>query len=361
MPDLKKQKIEGNSSLLLDSLRIIASVIVLAHHATQQWLTTYPNTVKQLEIIAHAAVVVFFVLSGYLIAYTTADNNRGPRQYAVARLSRLYSVLIPALVFTAFVEVVTNIINPHLAAYYSRGSSLPRYALSLFFCNEIGWLSAAPPINGPLWSLSYEFWYYVIFGLLFYRISLWKPFVLPIIACVIAGPKIMLLMPIWIFGFVAYHLSRRQVIVSKSWIFVGFLFAIAGFIVVYMPALPYSIGFKPFFFANSFLKDWLVGIFFALALCSMPYSGASLSVAWVNRLRYAADLSFPLYVFHYPLLVLWQAVFAWRANDIMQMFEATTFAILGSVLIGVFLENQRANWTSLFKYLLNIAKPKANF
>ena len=120
---------------------------------------------------AHAAVVVFFVISGYVIAFTAARRDAGPRHYAVARLSRLYSVLLPALLITAVIEMVGVASNPAVAARYVHAYSWARYGLSAVFGNESGWWSAAPPINSPLWSLSYEFWYYTLFGLWMYRRS----------------------------------------------------------------------------------------------------------------------------------------------------------------------------------------------
>jgi peptidoglycan/LPS O-acetylase OafA/YrhL len=50
---------------------------------------------------SHLAVMVFFVLSGCVIAYTTFQRHPGDVQkYIIARLSRLYSVVIPALILT---------------------------------------------------------------------------------------------------------------------------------------------------------------------------------------------------------------------------------------------------------------------
>jgi peptidoglycan/LPS O-acetylase OafA/YrhL len=353
MNNLKKKTIGVGSSILLDSLRILAAVVVLIHHATQQWLTAYFNVVEQVENLAHAAVVIFFVLSGYLISYTTTGNNRGLRQYAAARLSRLYSIVLPAILLTAIIEFIVTKLNPSLALSYLRGDSLPRYALCLFFCNEIGSISAAPPINGPLWSLSYEFWYYVIFGFWFYRIFNWKSLLLFIGICFFAGTKILLLMPIWMFGFLAYRVPKSIQPTSKSWIFIFILFIFAGLAIIYLPAFPYHLGSKPFFFANQFVKDWIVGMLFSLALWHLPSEDYPLKSKLVGGLRAIADLSFPLYVLHYPLLVLWRAVFGWRTNDIIQMWQAVISVTLLSILIGFFLESYRHTWYRFFMWAIN--------
>lgn len=46
------------------------------------------------------AVAVFFVLSGYFISYVISSAKENAEQYVVARMARIYSVAIPALVIT---------------------------------------------------------------------------------------------------------------------------------------------------------------------------------------------------------------------------------------------------------------------
>jgi len=338
---------------------MLAAFTVLVYHALYQWLNAYPKLLALFNDLSHAAVVVFFVLSGYLIAYTTTSNNRGPRQYAVARLSRLYSMVIPALVITAIVEVLVHFLNPEMAAEYTRGNPVPRYALCIAFCNEIGLFSASPPINNPLWSLSYEFWYYTIFGLWFYRGAQIKSLLFPLIACLIAGPKILLLMPIWLFGFAAYRLPTPRVTAGAAWLLVLGLLLVSGLAVIGLPEFPYVLGYKPFFYANRFVTDWAVGILFALAVWFLPTASVSSGAerAWVKTFRAIADLSFPLYILHYPLLILWRAVFGWRMNDLGQMFIAIIGITVAAGVIGLFLERQRGLWIQFFKWVLGRLKP----
>lgn len=158
--------ITGASSVILDSFRIFPALIVLIYHMFMHFLPLHSFTAS-LAKCAHAGVVVFFVLSGYVIAYTAIQKNRGGKQYMLARFSRLYSIVIPALAITALAEIIVLFISPEISGSMSRGMTLPRYMLSALLSNELWFISAAPPINGPLWSLSYEFWYYVIFGLFF--------------------------------------------------------------------------------------------------------------------------------------------------------------------------------------------------
>src|ERR1700679_1574732 len=101
--------IAGSSSIFLDILRIGAAFTVLYIlrigaaftvlyiHAFDRWFPSLAHAQDKPGEPSHAAVIIFFVLSGYVIAHTTISKNRGAMQYAQARLTRLSSVVIPAL------------------------------------------------------------------------------------------------------------------------------------------------------------------------------------------------------------------------------------------------------------------------
>ena len=352
MSKLQPRIISGGASILLDSMRLGASLTVVFGHALYMWYPNLMPTRYDSGNAPHAAVVVFFALSGYVIAHTTTSNNRGPRHYAQARLSRLYSILLPALAFTALAEFVLLRLAPELAVEFTRGTSWPRYFITGGFLNELWFQSAAPPINGPLWSLSFEFWYYIIFGLWFYRRSGRAGLLLPIGACLIAGPKIILMLPIWLAGVVAYRLPRPQLRASQAW-----LLAVAGLLgaaiaVEYLPPFPFGIGDAPLFYAGQFLTDWVVGLFVAGALWILPTPAVpTVSTRLVNWIRLLADLTFPIYVLHQPALILWRAIFGQRLNDPAQLLVALTSVLAVVVVLSLLLERQRPAWTRFFKWL----------
>ena len=357
MSELKTRVIAGSSSVLLDSLRLGAALIVVYRHALTMWFPSSASVNSEPGNPSHASVVVFFVLSGFVIAHTTTGNDRGPLQYAQARLSRLCSIVLPALLITALIEFLVVRINPSVAAEFVRAPSWPRYLITAGFLNEIWFKSMAPPINGPLWSLSFEFWYYTIFGLWFYRAHSRIGLLLPIAACLIAGPKILLMLPIWLAGVVAYRIPRPGIKPSLAWILIGSALFTAGMAVAYLPPFPTGIGYAPLFFASQFLTDWVVGVFIALALWLLPVPKPNpQSAKWVGWLRRLADLTFPIYVLHNPLLALWQAVVEKKQNDVGQLIQVLLFALITSAILGIILEKQRPIWTKLFKWLLQPAK-----
>lgn len=353
------RNISGNASILLDSLRILAASTVFFRHFYDLWnfpLSGHNATV--LDNFSHAAVVVFFVLSGYLIAFTTTSNKRGKLQYAKARLSRLYSVVAPALLVTAVAQVIIFRINSDLYLHYTRGASWPRFIFSGLFINEIWFFSAAPPINGPLWSLSYEFWYYVIFGLFFYKGKGVKQLIIPVVACLIAGPKILLMMPIWLAGNFSYRLKRPDISSRPSWVLIFLVISAAISLICFLPLLPNPVGTKPLFWAAQFITDWIVGVFFALALWLLPQekvlrADRHTANTFFKNFRKLADLTFPLYVLHDPLLVLCYALLGGASKHSGSKMWLGFFLVLGvCLLIGNYLEKKRYLWSAFFEKLL---------
>ena len=107
-----KNKLSWQTSCLLDVLRLTAALVVFLYHGYNMWFND--DFGKALVHLSHFAVIIFFVLSGYLIAYTTSVNNRGPLQYAQARLGRIYSILLPAIIITAICHVAVFYVDHSL-------------------------------------------------------------------------------------------------------------------------------------------------------------------------------------------------------------------------------------------------------
>jgi peptidoglycan/LPS O-acetylase OafA/YrhL len=348
----KLRSIDSYSSVALDSLRIIAALMVLVFHIFNHWMPLNNSTIL-MSHTAHGGVVLFFVLSGFVIAYSADQNNRGGMKYFQARFSRLYSVLIPALVITGLIQLIVYNLNIDLYSSFTRGPSLPRYILSGLFMNEIWLLSAAPPINGPLWSLSYEFWYYIIFGLFMFRRKGWKWFVPSIIACLLAGPKIFIMMPIWLLGCLAYRSPRPNLSKNILWVLFAVFISLSVVVMCYITPFPFDIreG-HPLSFSSQFITDWLAGICVAGAVWVIPpFEGKATSTSMILYLRKTADITFPLYILHYPLLILYDAFGFRPINSILDLWVPFTCILTAAVLIGIVLERFRPYWTKFFSYV----------
>ena len=74
--------------------------------------------------------------------------------------------------------------------------------------------------NVPYWSVPFEFWYYAIFGAWVFGRGKWR-WLLAGGAALVAGPVILLYLPIWLMGVLAYHLGQRRPLpqpVRRPWI-----------------------------------------------------------------------------------------------------------------------------------------------
>lgn len=165
----------------LDFIRFFAAfLVVLGHarlHAFGQGLRLREVSDNAGEMFiglmssqAHRAVILFFVVSGYLVggklinAYS-ADGDF-MRRYAIDRASRIYTVSIPATIFSASLVLI-------LTLTYGQSYSLTHdnctidfadFLSTTFFLHE-GFI-ASNACNGPFWSLDYEVFYYVWFAVL---------------------------------------------------------------------------------------------------------------------------------------------------------------------------------------------------
>lgn len=156
---------------LLDWLRFLSAfLVVLAHARPHHWVAWAELSTGDYSLVAQAfflltrpgrqAVVVFFVLSGYLVGgrliQRVSDGSFSFYTYAIDRITRIFIPLIPALVLTS------------VCVFLANGGFPSNYAAQLL-CN-IGQLQGVTclPLEGnpSLWSLNYEVWFYVVAGLL---------------------------------------------------------------------------------------------------------------------------------------------------------------------------------------------------
>ncbi len=200
----------SETSLYLDAVRFMAALVVFAGHVGARSIGGGPGW--QASGYGAPAVVVFFVLSGFVIGYVTDSRETSGWDYAIARAARLYSVVVPALVLTALLDGIGAYIVPALYIKTALlGDGAWHLPVSLLFLNEAWSVGITPGSNGPYWSLSYEVAYYVMFGCAFYLRS-WPRMLALLLVASIAGPRIVALLPLWLLGWAAYRACARWTI-----------------------------------------------------------------------------------------------------------------------------------------------------
>ncbi|WP_413743089.1 acyltransferase family protein [Sodalis sp. RH15] len=133
-------------------LRAIASMMVVIYHITIK-AGQYNNSAFQWVHIGQYGVDLFFIISGYIMCFTTSDKNIHFGEFLMLRIKRI----IPLYWAMTTVALIIYIIVPSLVN--SSGGQTSIIASYTLIPNGQKLLVQ----NG--WTLSYEFLFYIIFGL----------------------------------------------------------------------------------------------------------------------------------------------------------------------------------------------------
>ena len=266
-------------------------------------------------------VVIFFVLSGFVITWSV-DRKKEYHfgQYLFDRLIRLWSVVIPALALGLVLDYFGRSIHPQTyVSIFSAEHLELKVLLSGLFLHESWFLSIRPGTNGPFWSLSYEFFYYMIFGTIALLPTLKSKVLAGLTFCIIAGPKILILFPCWLMGYLSYlgcKKFRLNSVVSLV------LLLICGFSLYSILGPRWSswspndfpgLGIAPLFYSAKFLDDYslavLIGVF--LISASRWFTLDAKPSGWIfSFIRNCSKCSFSLYAIHFPLMAIGGALLA---------------------------------------------------
>lgn len=337
-------------SIYLDLVRFLAACLVYLYHSNQRLLV---EAILPASNYGHSSVIVFFVLSGYVITYITDTKENTWTSYSASRLSRVYSVAIPAVVLTLILDAFGRALYPALYSGYPGDQLALRSLASLFFANEIWFISITSLSNVPYWSICYEIWYYAAFGLLTFlpRRAGWVAVAL---LALVLGPKVLLLAPIWGLGVLLYrwHWPKRWSI-GWSWILLAgtFLaiaafhyFGISGTITDGLRDFMGPDRHKEFTFSKFFPADYILGVLVFVNFAAMRNVAPlveRLFLAVEKPVKILASYTFTLYLLHQPFFLFWAAVIRGDAKG-YGYWIATTFLVAVSVgLVGYFTENKR--------------------
>ncbi|WP_339032384.1 acyltransferase [Bradyrhizobium symbiodeficiens] len=310
----------STGSAFLDGARGIAALVVVLGHAKLMLLQD-ARSLPEITVLQKAfyfwtnlgasAVMVFFVLSGFLVGGSVVRaiyrDAFDWRTYAIARASRLYTVLLPALVIGAAIDLLgTHFFgwaSPYHQPHY--GFMLPEsiagninpgtFLGNLFFLQEV----AVPTLgsNHPLWSLTNEGWYYVAFPLLALlvlgRDTGMRKMLLGValaLVLILLPSEVSLLGIVWLMGAVVAALPRRDL---PWWTAVG---ACALFALCLIAASAGVI--------KGLAKDCLSGAVFAfLIYSSLPHMEGAAGPLLRRISGYLSNVSYTLYLVHMPMLV----------------------------------------------------------
>jgi peptidoglycan/LPS O-acetylase OafA/YrhL len=164
---------KNDTSVTLDLLRAVAAQMVCVGHAINFFLGGWPATLPYMQNIG---VLLFFIISGFLITHTLIERSRKPEygfpQFFIDRLARIYSGLIPALILIVIVDGITI----HLTGdeTIARSYNFKTLIANLFMLESyrgiyqslLRWSTFGSA--SPLWTLAIEWHIYMFAGALFF-------------------------------------------------------------------------------------------------------------------------------------------------------------------------------------------------
>ncbi|MEP1144503.1 MAG: acyltransferase [Henriciella sp.] len=362
-------------SIYLDAIRFLASVVVLVSHVGYP---RYSNGdliwIRELNL-GSDAVVLFFVLSGFVIAYTTLAKRRTGATYAKARMSRLYSVLIPALVVTVLCDYVGRTINPEAYAgwWYNGEAVLHQLSRALTFTTQAAGDTLRVGTNGPFWSVAYEAWYYAAFGVAIFMRG-WARIAVLAVMAVFAGLSILLLAPCWLAGMALYKMATGSEAVTlnarAAWMLaIGPWVVYAIFLAVDLPNFLSVITYlamganvtpnEAFGFADEFLWNYVLAGLFAvhfLGVYHLAKEGHWVSPKAETWIRWLAGATFSIYLFHYPVLTLLYAMPGYDAANPLHYGGAGVVTLVICFLLAEISERRLSAWRTIMDKLFSAVR-----
>lgn len=310
----------------LDLIRALAAGAVCVSHLRNLMFVDYRASAgiglagKAFYFVSnygHTAVIVFFLLSGYFVGGSVLRQVEAGtwswQRYLTERMSRLWIVLIPALLLTLFWDRMGIALaggpfylgtegtfdqQINVASHLGQSTLLCNLVfLQTLTCGTYG-------SNGPLWSLANEFWYYMWFPAGYVLLRQRRGFsaiVAGVLALgtIIAFPSLLSGFGLWMLGVVLVllekHFPARSARTGLPW------FTLASG-AVFLAALVLA---RVLLLTN----DWIVGVPCFVFLRCILWENVRLRPASLSRLAVIfSGFSYSLYLTHFSFILFVAAV-----------------------------------------------------
>jgi peptidoglycan/LPS O-acetylase OafA/YrhL len=159
---MQNERVSRHRFLALDSLRGICACLVVFHHFDGN------GPIAKLQLIQQSWLFVdfFFVLSGFVIAFGYSTKLKQPgalRAFVVTRFFRLYPLHLIMLLAMIGFELMRYGAGTRPSIEYAH--SVYSFFTNLFLIHGLN-LHEKVNWNVPSWSISTEWWTYVLYGLI---------------------------------------------------------------------------------------------------------------------------------------------------------------------------------------------------
>lgn len=401
-----------------DGLRALACLAVVFHHLSQflamQEQAPWIQELQSFLLVGNSGVSVFFVLSGYLLSFPFwkkyLDGNSYPdiKQYVFRRAARIMPGYYVAILVSTLLTVLFHIPTEHFWV---------RLIAGITFTSGYHYITLFPNnVNGPLWSISFEVFCYLLMPLFMFALFRWFGkkrsfsksllYWIGVFVLILALNQLIHLFftpgneergwaygwiggakywmpnynPVGFFGhftlgILAAGVSARLLQNSEetNWFksFGGFDYASLGslfcsyallWFVRHMPEFSLSLQNQPFYFP-------LYSLLIAISLCTASQSRWAIKILDNRFFRFTAKISFGLYIWHFVILgissVIWANDFQYMGTKNLGMWMLISCMIIAvSYLIATlsfyFVEKPVLDWSHGKRRILgNISRPAA--
>jgi peptidoglycan/LPS O-acetylase OafA/YrhL len=329
---MEEQRKPKNYLKALTGLRFFAAVYVVLFHHGGSALAAFPKYIYRFSQYGYISVSLFFVLSGFVLAYTYLDSNhKAPidlQRFWVARFARIYPLYLFALIISA-------------PAFVAKFSELGAIRFLLTGVSTVSLLQAWTPWtattwNTPLWAVSVEVFCYFLFPFLSVYINRLRSksiLLLAIFLWILAlfAPAFYLLKPSsWMMlvfiiyapifhipqfligvcaGIIFLRANDRKTDVAPTHLKISLLAGIASvavfILLTQVSGIPYEL-----------LNNGLLSPIFALIICALAYGrGGIARFLSLPFLMLLGEASYAIYLLQNPLLSFLKLILSKAENS----------------------------------------------
>jgi len=306
---------------ILALLRFFLAWVVLSGHLTWYpdasggWVETFD------DFGGKAAVIGFLLISGFSMSASLEREEKG---FYIRRFLRIYPLYFSAVLLSLLIEAVTRG-HVQIGAFSIDGEKSSAALANLFFLQ--GFFVKPMQFDGPLWSLAIEVVYYAL-APVFRRA---EP---RLLLALMSLSLLCYLLPRQGDSGLVYHAVIKSNALDYLWCWLlGFLLwrdrafstlAFAAFGAVAVRLGPYTP--EPFALVT-----------YLLTLAALLFGHR---IALLDRLRplatYLGEFSYPLYVFHFPAMIMGYAIFGLESPEaLLAVALATAVAALHAIDRGL--------------------------
>ncbi len=335
---------------ILDGLRGVAALMVVFFHIFEAYATSH---IDQHINHGYLAVDFFFILSGFVIGYAYDDRWKTMtiKNFIRRRFIRLHPMVIMGAIIGAIMFYFQGCsvwdVSKISVAMLLIATLMNAFLIPSTPGFEIRGVTEMFPLNGPSWSLFYEYIGNILYAFFIHKLptkalsllvllagcglavfAIWGPYGDICAGFSLTGENIiggsLRLLFSFSAGLLLFRIFKPIKIKGAFWI--------CSLSVVILLAVP-RIGGSEHFWMNGLYDTVCFAIAFPL-LVYLGASGKTTDKTTTRICKFLGDISYPLYMVHYPFIYLY---YAWVKNDnltFVQSLPGAVALVIGCIILA---------------------------